>query len=339
MSIADDDEAAKGLMSGPQAATIECERTGSTSSACASGNLPVVPSLCDIPPFKTNAQILSELAAKGYVGTDKPESLYVLEHVTYQHLTPYLKALNNMSPHPDPSLKLAHDLLTFDRRMQAMLLKYTGVFEFQLRSQYLSHMAESHGAYAIYDAHLFLRANRHTETLGYYEQEVQKRIRRDSNMRQAYEDGHGKLPLWMGVECMTLGTLSSLFSNTRDRTVTDAVAHSFGASKDELVSWTKTITATRNICAHFEPLFVRKQLPAQPKAIRGLQCPRRSPLFAVLLLAHLLRKTIKTYDRNLDYKSRIEHDAAQEIAALLEYFGNVPIPGIPFNWRTLLNAQ
>lgn len=193
MSIADDDEAAKGLMSGPQAATIECERTGSTSSACASGNLPVVPSLCDIPPFKTNAQILSELAAK--------------------------------------------------------------------------------------------------------------------------------------------------VSNTRDRTVTDAVAHSFGASKDELVSWTKTITATRNICAHFEPLFVRKQLPAQPKAIRGLQCPRRSPLFAVLLLAHLLRKTIKTYDRNLDYKSRIEHDAAQEIAALLEYFGNVPIPGIPFNWRTLLNAQ
>ena len=165
MNIADDGSTAKSLMPRPQAATIECERTGSTSSACASGNLPVVSFSCDVPSFKTNAQILSELAAKGYVGTDKPESIYVLEHVTYQHLTPYLKALDGMNRHPDPSLKLAHDLLAFDRRMQAMLLKYTGVFEFQLRSQYLSHMAERHGAHAIYDATLFLRANRHTETL------------------------------------------------------------------------------------------------------------------------------------------------------------------------------
>ncbi len=135
MNIADDGSTAKSLMPRPQATTIECERTGSTSSACASGNLPVVSFSCDVPSFKTNAQILSELAAKGYAGTDKPESIYVLEHVTYQHLTPYLKALDGMNRHPGPSLKLAHDLLTFDRRMQAMLLKYTGVFEFQLRSQ------------------------------------------------------------------------------------------------------------------------------------------------------------------------------------------------------------
>lgn len=314
---------------------MECERTGGTSSACASGNPPVVFS----PPlFKSNDEILAELADKGYVGTDAPESRYVLEHVTYQHLMPYIRALDAIDGHPDPSLKLAHDLLTFDRRMQVVLMKYIGVFESQFRAQYLINMASRHGAYALYEEELFLRGERYAESLGYYQSEVEKRIRRDSNMRQAHEVGGGKLPLWMGVECMTLGTLSSLFSNTRDRSVTDAVAESFGASKSELVSWTKTITATRNICAHFEPLFVRKQLPAQPKKIEGVTCPRRMPLFAVLLLAHLLRKTIDTTDPNLNYKRRIEHDAAREINAFFTYFGPFPIASIPFNWKSLLHV-
>lgn len=314
---------------------IDLERTGGTSSACASGNPPVVFSP---PQFKSNDAILDDLAASGYSGTDAPESRYILERVTYQHLMPYIKALGSIENHVDPSLKLAHDLLTFDRRMQVVLLKYIGVFESQLRAQYLMHMAGKHGAYAIYDSSLFLREDRYAQSLGYYNDEVSKRIRRDSKMRGAYEAGGQRLPLWMGIECMTLGTLSSLFSNTGDREVTDAVAESFGASKAELVSWTKTITATRNICAHFEPLFVRKQLPAQPKKIDGVTCPRRLPLFAVILLAHLLRKTIDTKDPNLNYKRRIETDAAREISAFFRYFGPFPIASIPFNWKSLLHV-
>lgn len=313
---------------------IADERTGGTSSACASGNPPVVSST---PSFKSNDEILSELASKGYIGTDAPESAFVLEHVTYQHLIPYLKALDTISGYRDPSLKLAHDLLTFDRRMQVVLLKYIGVFEAQFRAQYLVNMASRHGAHAIYDESLFLREERYAESLAYYKSEVEKRIRRDSKMRAAYESGGGMIPLWIGVECMTLGTLSSLYSNTADREVTDAVAASFGASKSELVSWTKTITATRNICAHFEPLFVRKQLPAQPKRIDGIMCNRRLPIYVVILLGHLLRKTIDTTDPNLNYRKRIELDAGMEINAFFTYFGPIQIPSIPFNWKSLLH--
>ena len=313
------------------------ERTGGTSSECASGNPPVVFSSSEKPAFKSNDEILSELSEKGYIGTDAPESRYVLEHVSYQHLMPYLKALDSIEGYTDPSLKLAHDLLTFDRRMQVILLKYIGVFEAQFRAQYLINLAGNHGAYALYDPDLFLRRERYDESMGYYRGEVDKRIRRDSKMRAAHDDGLGKLPLWMGVECMTLGTLSSLYSNTSDRAVTDAVAKSFGASKSELVSWTKTITATRNICAHFEPLFVRKQLPAQPKKIDGVMCHRRLPMYSVLLLAHLLRKTIDTTDPNLNYRKRIEVDVGREINAFFTYFGPIPIPSIPFNWKSLLH--
>lgn len=68
---------------------IDLERTGGTSSACASGNPPVVSSP---PQFKSNDAILDDLAASGYSGTDAPESRYILERVTYQHLMPYMMA-------------------------------------------------------------------------------------------------------------------------------------------------------------------------------------------------------------------------------------------------------
>lgn len=80
---------------------ITSERTGGTSSVCASGNPPVVSFPSQVPDFKSNSEILSDLAASGYTGTDAPESWYVLEHVTYQHLMPYLKALDAIEGYED----------------------------------------------------------------------------------------------------------------------------------------------------------------------------------------------------------------------------------------------
>lgn len=65
---------------------------------------------------------------------------------------PYIKALDAIDGYQDPSIKLAHDLLTFDRRMQVVLLKYIGVFEAQFRAQHLVNMASRHGAHAIRDS-------------------------------------------------------------------------------------------------------------------------------------------------------------------------------------------
>ena len=71
---------------------IEIESTGGTSSGYASGNPPVVSS----PRFKSNKEILATLAGRGFSMQAPPEALYVLDHVSYQHLLPYIKVLDSL---------------------------------------------------------------------------------------------------------------------------------------------------------------------------------------------------------------------------------------------------
>ncbi len=63
------------------------ESTGGTSSGDASGNPSVVSSL----RFKSNKEILTALAEDGFLDAGTPEALYVLDHVSCQHLPPYTR--------------------------------------------------------------------------------------------------------------------------------------------------------------------------------------------------------------------------------------------------------
>lgn len=315
---------------------IRVESTGGTSSGDASGNPPVVSS----PRFKSNTEILKTLAEDGFLDAGTPEALYVLDHVSYQHLLPYIKVLDSLPAWEQRTVNMVHNLLTFDRRMQSMLMKCIGIFEAQFRAQYLRAMASEHGPYAAYDGSLFLRPDNYEKSFRSYSEEVDKRISREKPFRAAFDAGRGRLPIWMGLECMTLGTLSALFSNTADKSVTGAVTESFRCTKAELTSWTKTITAVRNICAHFEPLFIRAQLPSQPKGIIGNTCPRRSPLYAIVLLSRLLEDMeFESYDGNLIYARRLEMDAREYFLMLENFCGGVlPLPSVPQNWRTYLHV-
>lgn len=81
---------------------IEIESTGGTSSGYASGNPPVVSS----PRFKSNKEILATLAREGFLDAGAPpEALYVLDHVSYQHLLPYIKALDSLPSWEQKTMK------------------------------------------------------------------------------------------------------------------------------------------------------------------------------------------------------------------------------------------
>lgn len=112
------------------------ESTGGTSNGDASGNPPVVSS----PRFKSNKEILMTLAGDGFLDAGTPEAPYVFNHVSYQHLLPYIKVLDSLPAWEQRTMNVVHNLLTFDRRMQSMLMKYIGIFEAQFRAQHLRAM-------------------------------------------------------------------------------------------------------------------------------------------------------------------------------------------------------
>lgn len=317
--------------------TLHHDSTGGTPSNCEGGNPPVVIySGQEQPAFKTNNEILERLLKLGYSDADTDEAGYLLEHVSYKHLIPYLKTAKACDP--DAGVKLSSDLLSFDRLMQAVVFRFIGIIEAQMRAQYSSALAERHGSLALYDQTLFLRRERYLKSRESYDAEVDKKLKRSKSLAAIAERNEHMLPIWHGAECMTMGTLFNLYSNTADRDVTNAVADSFGVTKDELSNWGKTLTEVRNICAHFEPLFIRKQLPSVPKVIKdGPSCQRRSPLYAAAIIAHLLRGSIDTYDKPLLYGEQFKAEIKSTIAEFEVFAGRpMPIPWFPINWRTIL---
>lgn len=289
------------------------------------------------PEFLDNEMVLAALYESGFQDAVQPEAAYLLEHISYQHMLPYLRVAKQFGA-GGAGMKRAHDLLTFDRLLRATTFRYLGIIEAQMRAQYASAMAERHGSLSIYDPSLFLRQERYQRSRESYDAEIEKKKSRNRRIREVSEENGGMVPIWYGVESMTMGTLFNLYSNTADNVVTSSVAESFGAKKDELANWSKTLTEVRNICAHFEPLYIRRQLPSVPRRIRGFDaCPRRAPLYAAVLIAHLLRGSIDTYDSSLIYGDKFKEEMRALIAEFEDFVdGPVPIPGFPFNWKTIL---
>lgn len=142
-------------------------------------------------------------------------------------------------------------------------------------------MSYARGKLCLYDENLFLRKGNHSVSLSHYASEVERKARKgDFAVKRALSENNGRCPIDLGTECMSLGTLSMLYSNTADREVANGVAESFGCVKAELASWLRTIGDARNTFAHFDSYLVRNQIPSTPLAIKHIgtnQCYDRLP--------------------------------------------------------------
>lgn len=110
---------------------------------------------------------IEHLEKRGF-DCSSPEARYVVERVTMHRLDAYTTIAwgnardttfrdRKLIHHGDPELKEAHDLITYDRRVQSVILKYTGIIESQFRARYSRAMSALHGELALYDPSQFRR--------------------------------------------------------------------------------------------------------------------------------------------------------------------------------------
>jgi abortive infection bacteriophage resistance protein len=215
-----------------------------------------------------------------------------------------------------------------DRRIQAALFKYIGIFEAQMRSQYAQWMNYVSGEFAIYNPELFHRVDKYERSFANYKKELLRKLRNKEE---------SNVSIFQGIEVMTLGTLSQLYSNTKSRIVGDEVAKSFGATKSELTSWCKTITSVRNKIAHFEPYFVLREIPTKPLSVKGIELFNGSVFYICVLLAHLLSDNCGVRDLNIAYDFRLWNDMQDLIRNIYSYDKAALLDlGIPENWNDIL---
>ena len=293
---------------------IEDARAEGTSCVDdASGN-PSAILLYGHPSYKP---ICDALRDEGFRDCDTMEARYLLTRVSIEHLAPYLRFVKRCGISPMPGVRAANEVLTLDRRFQSSLFKYIGIFESQVKAQYSHWMLCEHGAFAHEDPELFRNRGKYNEAMNSYEREA--RIRKKLGKNAVVH-----LPIGEACECMTLGTVTKLLSNTADSVVTGRVSRSFGVSKNDLDSWSRTIANVRNICAHYDNYIVRKQIPTQPLAIRGLEtgdCGTGNPFYVVLLVIRLLsERGCGAKDSNLMYAERMVSEVGGVLGSFLSKF-------------------
>lgn len=294
---------------------------------------------CEPPKPLDQSELRERAEAVGFVDGDTDQAEWLLRRIGLQHASSYfdLFKVEGGSVADGSSMMELHRVLIFDRKFQALLIEYIGLFELQFRAQYSYWMSERRGAFAHRDASNFKDARKFRDFLKRYQDEFNRQLKKGNPDIVRARETYGDAPIWLAVEIMSFGTLSMLYGNTRNPKVREGVARSFGATSEELVSWTRAISGVRNTCAHFGRL-VGTKLTARPKMIPGFKGDNGSPLYIVALLEYLLKSSyLFSDDPELSYDLALISDAMQ---LFIEYRDELPRCGFPSNWAEyVLNSS
>lgn len=219
---------------------------------------------------------------------DLPRHLY--SAYGFQRLVPYFDFIERAgSPSGCRTLDTVRQLVEFDESLRMLILRWSGVIEMQVRSQYRQAMFDAGGPYCLYDESFFINRREWASSLHMVSQEVRRQANNNVGARRALADERGRIPIWTAIDAVAFGTLRRLYGNTSVSEVTTRVAASFNVNKRCFKSWLRTLVAVRNCCAHFNPYSVRVQIPAVPKPVFGYEADNSSPLYVLAILDRLLQ--------------------------------------------------
>lgn len=288
-------------------------------------------------PFKID-ELGQHIFDRGFIDGKTEQSQYVLETIGYQHVSGYFDLFkdDNGNIIPGSSVKQLHRTILFDRKLQALLLEYIGLFELQFRARFSYMLSLKRGAFAHRNPKNFKDRKKFDNFLKRYGQEFNRQLKnRNSEITRAYDE-YGDAPVWLAVEIMSFGTLSMLYQNTKSKEIREGVARYFGATAEELVSWTRALSSVRNICAHFNRLCGTKPV-SRPKKIPGFDWDNSDPLYAVFLLLYLFRNSPVFDDApSLAYNLNLHRDFVQLLTEFDDVFA---ICGITNEWLKQLFSK
>lgn len=256
-------------------------------------------------PTEFNKEI-DYLATLGFADCFSSYAVHMLRRVSIIHLEPYIKKV--ISSQTPPTLECVHDLVTIDRRFQAIVFKYIGIIEAQLRAQYSRLMALENGAFGLYDPASFFNEKQYKTSLRNAEKEADRRSKRDRRIEKRLKRDDGRIPLGYAVECMSFGTLSRFITNTRSSQVRNGISKSFGIDYFQLKSWMRSLAVLRNTCAHFDCFLALPQDPMPPVKLRGLEYNNQAPFSIAIVICRFIAENSYFKKSELNYSYRLWRD-------------------------------
>lgn len=187
----------------------------------------------------------------------------ILKKVNYYRLSGYgigLKKRTNKEHYRDSvTMEGLFNLYCFDSQFKNNLIKTIEQIEIELRTQIAYYLSNKYGADVLMQEKYFVHKT-DKEGRSIYSiiiANLKKEIKRQRNkpfVKHHIEKYGGKFPIWVSVELMSFGNLSSLFSILQEDDQKEISAY-YNTDPKYLKNWILCLVEVRNICAHYTRLY------------------------------------------------------------------------------------
>ena len=284
------------------------------------------------PPL-THPQQVDLLIKRGLSVPERERAESFLKRVNYYRLSayciPFEKQRHKFAA--NATFDDIQHLYEFDRQLRFLMDEALEMIEVNVRSVISYHLAHMHGSFCHENKDIFyfgfdfpLWINKmHEEILRSKETFVK-------HYRETYK-GFPVIPIWMAVEVMSFGAVSTLYHNLlRNEQIT--ISRALGLHSEVLSSWLHTFTYVRNICAHHSRLWNRELAIAlkTPKNAEWNNVNTKRVFSVILAINHMLH--------SVSSETKIHAVWHAEMSGLLQsitdkvYFAKAM--GIPENFTT-----
>lgn len=227
------------------------------------------------PPL-TFEQQSDQLLARGMAG-ERALMVERLKVVSYYRLSGYWYPFRKEDPHT-PGKRLDEfqhgttfdtvwNRYAFDRRLRLLILDAIERIEVAVRSRLAYAHSHAYGPFAYAEDPRSLPRSR-PQHLKKFLRSVRDEAGRSKDefvkhFDEKYADRHQYLPVWMGIEVMTFGSVLTFFRGC-NKFICKEASRPFGVHETVFRSWLLTLNTVRNICAHHGRLWNRV-LGVEPK--------------------------------------------------------------------------
>lgn len=261
----------------------------------------------------------------------------ILQKVNYYRLSGYgigLKKRDNKE-HYEDNITIEHifNLYCFDSQFKNILMRTIEQIEIELRNQITYHLATKYGSAVLMNENNFVRkinGDGHT-IYSIVINNLQKEISRQKNkpfVKHHINKYKGQFPIWVSLELISFGNLSSLYSILKDEDQKE-ISRYYKTDTKYLKNWILCLVEVRNICAHYTrlynmPLKENPRLYNENVKYKG----RQNKIFPVLLI---IKRMLNSNEQWLSLLKDIKN-------TFNKYDGcfNLSFMGFPRNWEQVL---
>lgn len=323
--------------------------------------------------FTSTGDQIKKLQSRGMIIKNVGLAKKIIERENYYNLINGYKELfldntyngNDEQYLPNTDFNEIYALYLYDRSLRNIFIKYILEIENNIKSVLSHDFSKKYG----HDNYLKVanfetnvnpsshetqaqKIGKIADLISNLQKEISHQLKKNSPMISHYMLQYGYVPLWVLINTLSLGTVSTFYSYLRQKDQND-IGKFFNIQPDELIKILFILTIFRNACAHDERLFNLKSVKqnSTPNSIKDtvihqkLNIPKnksnnyiygKNDLFAVVIV---FKKMLTKKDFN-----KFIYTIKKEIQNLTKELKTINIDkvlysmGFPNNWMDIIKV-